>query len=113
MKKRRRGPRKTTSPRRARTSRPSHGPTVGRAVEIGAPLVSSDGLTVVGIGASAGGLEAFSQVLEALPGESDLALVLVQHLAPQHESALPTGGQTTPCGSGCPDARPERRRTRT
>src|SRR2546426_1094365 len=45
--------------------------------------------TVVGIGASAGGLEAFSQLLQALPDDSDLALVLVQHLAPQHESALP------------------------
>src|SRR5262245_4301218 len=53
------------------------------------PLFSHDGPTVVGIGASAGGLEAFTQVLEALPDDADLALVLVQHLAPQHESALP------------------------
>src|SRR4029453_14135632 len=53
------------------------------------PLISSDGPTVVGMGASAGGLEAFSRVLEAMPGDSGLALVLVQHLAPQHESALP------------------------
>src|SRR5262245_39728223 len=44
---------------------------------------------VVGIGASAGGLEACSQLLRALPGNSGMALVLVQHLAPQHHSILP------------------------
>ena len=51
---------------------------------------------IVGVGASAGGLEAFSQLLEALPANPGLALVLVQHLAPQHESALPAllGGVT-------------------
>src|SRR5262245_5170559 len=44
---------------------------------------------IVGVGASAGGLEAFSQLLQALPEDPGVALVLVQHLAPQHESALP------------------------
>jgi two-component system, chemotaxis family, CheB/CheR fusion protein len=45
---------------------------------------------VVGIGASAGGLEAFSRLLEELPGDTRMAFVLVQHLAPGYESALPT-----------------------
>jgi two-component system CheB/CheR fusion protein len=68
----------------------------GDTAAAGEPLVGPDGPTVVGIGASAGGLEAFSQVLEGLPEDSGLALVLVQHLAPQHESALPAllGGKT-------------------
>src|SRR5690348_2844475 len=48
----------------------------------------SDGFAIVGIGASAGGLEAFSQLLRALPREPGLAIVFVQHLAPHHESAL-------------------------
>ena len=43
---------------------------------------------IVGIGASAGGLEAFSQLLEHLPLDAGMAFVLVQHLDPQHESAL-------------------------
>jgi two-component system, chemotaxis family, CheB/CheR fusion protein len=43
---------------------------------------------VVGIGASAGGLEAFSQLLAAVPDNTGAAFVLVQHLDPQHESAL-------------------------
>src|ERR1700679_2741972 len=43
---------------------------------------------VVGGGASAGGLEAFSRLLEHLPASTGLGFVLVQHLDPQHESAL-------------------------
>jgi two-component system CheB/CheR fusion protein len=43
---------------------------------------------VVGIGASAGGLEAVTQLLKPLPGDTGLAFVLVQHLDPTHESAL-------------------------
>ncbi len=44
---------------------------------------------VVGIGASAGGLEAFSQFLSALPWDTGMAFVLVQHLDPLHDSLLP------------------------
>src|SRR5262249_15759379 len=47
-------------------------------------------LTIVGVGASAGGLEAFSILLRALPSDPGVAVVFVQHLAPQHESALVT-----------------------
>lgn len=43
---------------------------------------------IVGIGASAGGLEAFTQLLKALPPDTGMAFVLVQHLDPDHESAL-------------------------
>jgi two-component system CheB/CheR fusion protein len=52
---------------------------------------------IVGIGASAGGLEAFSQLLAALPSDSGMAWVLVQHLAPNHQSLLADllGGSTT------------------
>jgi two-component system CheB/CheR fusion protein len=44
---------------------------------------------VVGIGASAGGLEAVRQFLKAIPEKSGMAYVFVQHLNPEHESALP------------------------
>ena len=43
---------------------------------------------IVGIGASAGGLEAFTQLLEKLPNDTGMAFVLVQHLQPHHKSAL-------------------------
>jgi two-component system, chemotaxis family, CheB/CheR fusion protein len=44
--------------------------------------------TVVGIGASAGGLEAVSELLSSLPVDSGLAFILVQHLDPHHDSML-------------------------
>jgi two-component system CheB/CheR fusion protein len=43
---------------------------------------------VVGIGASAGGLEALSRLLENLPHDTGLAFVLLQHLDPNHPSIL-------------------------
>ena len=43
---------------------------------------------VVGIGASAGGLEACSNLLDALPAGDGLAFILVQHLEPTHESMM-------------------------
>jgi two-component system, chemotaxis family, CheB/CheR fusion protein len=44
---------------------------------------------IVGIGASAGGLEAFREVLRFLPADTGMAYVFVQHLDPTHESLLP------------------------
>ena len=43
---------------------------------------------IVGIGASAGGLEAFRELLEHLPPDSGAAAVLIQHLDPTHVSLL-------------------------
>lgn len=43
----------------------------------------------VGIGASAGGLEAISQLLSEIPAISGMAFLLVQHLDPTRESLLP------------------------
>ncbi|KAF3886859.1 MULTISPECIES: chemotaxis protein CheB [Nostocales] len=43
---------------------------------------------VVGIGASAGGLEAFTQLLNYLPTNTGMAFVIIQHMAPEQESVL-------------------------
>src|SRR5450432_3592420 len=51
--------------------------------------LSSNLFPVVGIGASAGGLNAFKRLLKAIPQNSGMAYVLVQHLDPNHESLLP------------------------
>ena len=45
-------------------------------------------LPVVGLGASAGGLAAFKNFLQAMPTESGMAFVLVQHLDPTHKSLM-------------------------
>jgi two-component system CheB/CheR fusion protein len=44
---------------------------------------------VVGIGASAGGLDAVKAFLKALPAKSGMAYVFIQHLSPDHDSILP------------------------
>ena len=44
---------------------------------------------IVGVGASAGGLEAFTHLLENLPLDTGMGFVLVQHMAPRAHSMLP------------------------
>ena len=48
-----------------------------------------DDLVVVGVGSSAGGLEALTELLERLPPDPAMAFVVIQHLDPRHESVLP------------------------
>ncbi len=52
-------------------------------------ILSKNLFPVVGVGASAGGLEAFKRLIRAIPEHSGMAYILVQHLHPDHESALP------------------------
>jgi two-component system CheB/CheR fusion protein len=49
---------------------------------------SSGSHPIVGIVASAGGLEAFKNFFSAMPADSGLAFVLVPHLDPSHESMM-------------------------
>src|SRR6185503_2568089 len=44
---------------------------------------------VVAIGASAGGLDAITQLLKHLPADTGMAFVFIQHLDPRHSSQLP------------------------
>jgi len=53
------------------------------------PPATVQNFPIVGIGASAGGLDAFKRLLTAIPEQSGMAYVLVQHLDPTHESILP------------------------
>jgi two-component system CheB/CheR fusion protein len=47
------------------------------------------GFPIIGIGCSAGGLEALEALLKHTPVKSGMAFVIVQHLAPDHPSTLP------------------------
>lgn len=49
---------------------------------------SSKKLFIVGIGASAGGLEAMQELFDNMPPDSGMAFVIVQHLDPTHKSLL-------------------------
>ena len=63
-------------------------PGSAKAAQPTPPAARGRAFPIVGIGASAGGLEAFTQLLSHLPRDPGLALVLVQHLDPTHDSAL-------------------------
>ena len=45
-------------------------------------------IPVVGIGSSAGGLEALSKIFSNMPTDSGAAFVLIQHLDPSHKSSM-------------------------
>ncbi len=63
--------------------RPGNTPLVAQ----GPPVAASD-FPIVGIGASAGGLEACRIFVAALPADTGIAFILVQHLEPSHESMM-------------------------
>jgi two-component system CheB/CheR fusion protein len=55
------------------------------------PAVSGGNVScfpIVGVGASAGGLEALTALLKELPADTGMTFSLVQHLDPKHESKL-------------------------
>ena len=68
---------KAARPRSSRHSLPARGPPKG-------PL----NFPVVGIGASAGGLDACRKLVGAMPAGNGMAFILVQHLDPTHESMM-------------------------
>jgi two-component system CheB/CheR fusion protein len=55
---------------------------------VATPGATSGGFPIVAIGASAGGLKAFKELLGHLPKDSGMAFVLVQHLTAEGESRL-------------------------
>ncbi|PYN18460.1 MAG: hypothetical protein DME05_00745, partial [Candidatus Rokuibacteriota bacterium] len=95
-----RSPRGPRSPSRKGGTRPSTPPSpIKNATReqratfparggVAAPQPSRDAFPIVGIGASAGGLEAFSELLAHLSGDAAMAFVLVQHLDPKYPSIL-------------------------
>ncbi len=77
--------------KRVRSTRPTPRPLAVRKVSLPARATAASlgSATIVGIGASAGGLEAARSLLQHLSLTTGLAYVVVQHLAPRHESVLP------------------------
>jgi two-component system CheB/CheR fusion protein len=54
----------------------------------GENLPQQPGTPVAGIGASAGGLDAFKKFFAAMPADSSIAFVVIPHLDPKHESMM-------------------------
>src|SRR5437762_7379902 len=82
--------RKADAPRAAIVTRTSSVATSRRFEDVAPEAVREPSLPfpVVCVGASAGGLEAFTQLLKAVPTDTGMAFVLVSHLSPSHASHL-------------------------
>ncbi|OTP68796.1 CheR family methyltransferase [Caballeronia sordidicola] len=52
------------------------------------PVANPLPFPVVGIGASAGGIQALLRLFESAPSDMDMAFVVVLHLSPEHESSV-------------------------
>jgi two-component system, chemotaxis family, CheB/CheR fusion protein len=76
---------KKSRPHQAKVARPRSG--VRSLPAQGSPRGPGDFL-VVGIGASAGGLDACRRFLDVFPAGNGMAFILVQHLDPTHESMM-------------------------
>jgi len=74
-----------TPARKANTGPP---PSNRRVAPTRGPSGDCNDFPIVGIGASAGGLDACRNFLDALPANCGMAFILVQHLDPTHESML-------------------------
>jgi two-component system CheB/CheR fusion protein len=76
-------PPKPKAPTAKTTAKPRTPANRGQKEELSEPLP-----LVVGVGASAGGLEAFTDLLRHLPKDTGMAFVLLQHLPPKQHSML-------------------------
>ena len=73
------------APARPKRALPNVNPPPGEsAAQLEHPLP----FLIVGVGASAGGLDAISRLLRGIPAATGMAFVIVQHLDPTHKSAL-------------------------
>jgi two-component system, chemotaxis family, CheB/CheR fusion protein len=61
---------------------------IAKSLQLKRQLQQMTAARVVAVGASAGGLDAFIELLSAIPAQTGLAFVLVQHLNPRHASML-------------------------
>jgi two-component system CheB/CheR fusion protein len=73
---------------RAPQTKPARQQSGRRAMLARGPPSQAANFAVVGIGASAGGLDACRKLVEALPADNVMAFVLIQHLDPTHESMM-------------------------
>lgn len=75
--------------KKPRDKRPAKARKSGPRSTAPSPAAPAKSFPVAGIGASAGGLEAFTALLNHLPVDTGMAFVVVQHLSPTHDGILP------------------------
>src|SRR6185437_11290109 len=74
--------------RRPPQAKPTRGRPDGAAMPVRGPPRGRDDFLIVGLGDSAGGLDACRKLVESLPASNGMAFIFVQHLDPTHESMM-------------------------
>ena len=82
-----------STPDQAHDGRPGDGGDGDGAADLRSSVGDAEGkprldFPVVAVGASAGGLKAYREFLEALPDDPGMAFILIQHLPPERDSLL-------------------------
>ncbi len=80
---------KPSKPERRRQKPANAVPQETRSAQEGDARSAGGAFPIVGIGASAGGLEALEEFLTHVPAGSGMAFVIVQHLDPTHKGVMP------------------------
>ena len=82
--------RKRSSAKNSRAVRPGRArPAVAAVSPSSPPGKINGGFPIVGVGSSAGGLEALEELFRDMPPDTGMAFVVVSHLHPGHTSMLP------------------------
>jgi two-component system, chemotaxis family, CheB/CheR fusion protein len=81
-------PKKKTAPTRSSAKRISHATTPAKHRESQQKAKEDKAFPIVGMGASAGGLEAFEKFFAQVPPDIGMAFILVPHLDPGHASMM-------------------------
>ncbi|MGA1864933.1 MAG: chemotaxis protein CheB, partial [bacterium] len=71
------------------TQSPFNKTALSKTEKTSAQRKKSKDFFIVGIGASAGGLDAFERFFQNMPSESGMAFILITHLSPTHHSIMP------------------------
>ena len=73
----------------AKTKKAPKSVSVKKTDEDSSALTDIDKYPIVGIGASAGGLEALEEFFKNMPGNTGISFIVIQHLDPTHKSIMP------------------------
>ncbi|HWF36988.1 MAG TPA: chemotaxis protein CheB [Candidatus Acidoferrales bacterium] len=76
------------SPKAPTSSKRRPAPKTPQKEKPALPATPQDDFLIAAIGASAGGMEAFKELMRNLPADTGIGFIVIQHLDPNHESAL-------------------------
>jgi len=86
--KKKRQPAKKKTKTAIKAEKPAKTKKVAKKKPVRSKMTQSVDFPIVGLGASAGGLEALEAFFSHMPSDSNMAFVIIQHLSPKHKSIM-------------------------